>query len=148
MRRNERAYPRSRPEHFRVSRAVKRGDLTRLPCEVCAAPITEGHHDDYGKPLEVRWLCRAHHSQQHGRDRDPATWRWRIAGAAIAPQFLVVRQTLEGLTARAMATRIGLSEQNWCHVRKNRRDLSATALERACAFYPDLHARISQAVEA
>lgn len=47
--------------------AVASGRMSRGPCEVCAATPTDGHHDDYSKPLGVRWLCarchRAHHKQ-------------------------------------------------------------------------------------
>jgi hypothetical protein len=51
--------------HALVARAVKAGTLTRGPCQVCGAEKTDAHHDDYGKPLEVRWLCRLHHRQEH-----------------------------------------------------------------------------------
>jgi hypothetical protein len=27
----------------------------------------ERHHDNYDRPLEVRWLCRTHHSEVHRR---------------------------------------------------------------------------------
>ena len=40
-----------------VKRAVEAGDLTKGPCEECGAAIAHAHHDDYSKPLEVRWLC-------------------------------------------------------------------------------------------
>jgi hypothetical protein len=50
-----------------VSNAVRDGRLTRQPCEVCGNPKVDGHHEDYSKPLEVRWLCRAHHMELHRR---------------------------------------------------------------------------------
>lgn len=49
----------------RVSRAVRLGRLVRQPCEVCGLSQAEGHHDDYDKPLQVRWLCAEHHRQHH-----------------------------------------------------------------------------------
>jgi len=55
--------------HSAVARAVKRGDLIKpLDCEGCG-PRYEGkleaHHDDYSKPLEVKWLCDPCHKQRH-----------------------------------------------------------------------------------
>lgn len=49
----------------RVRYAIKTGKLKKLPCEVCGSPDTEGHHDDYSKPLDVRWLCPFHHKEYH-----------------------------------------------------------------------------------
>lgn len=51
----------------KVRQAMEKGLLTRQPCEICAAAEAEGHHDDYAKPLEVRWLCRSHHKQWHAK---------------------------------------------------------------------------------
>lgn len=48
-----------------VSRAVRNGSLVRMPCEKCGNVKSEGHHDDYSKQLEVRWLCRKHHREHH-----------------------------------------------------------------------------------
>lgn len=48
-----------------VSHAIKSGTLVRKPCEVCKATKVDGHHDDYKKPLSVRWLCKQHHSDVH-----------------------------------------------------------------------------------
>lgn len=45
--------------------AIERGLLQRNPCEVCGHPHSEAHHDDYSRPLDVRWLCRPHHVQLH-----------------------------------------------------------------------------------
>jgi hypothetical protein len=48
-----------------VGRAIKAGTLEREPCEVCGRTPAQAHHDDYDKPLDVRWLCSAHHSAHH-----------------------------------------------------------------------------------
>jgi hypothetical protein len=45
--------------------AIRRGDLVRKPCEVCGDSRTQAHHDDYEKPLDVRWSCRQHHVDLH-----------------------------------------------------------------------------------
>jgi hypothetical protein len=50
--------------HYAVEKAIKRGVLVRQPCEVCGAKA-HAHHVDYGKPLEVQWLCPLHHARQH-----------------------------------------------------------------------------------
>jgi hypothetical protein len=48
-----------------VHRAVKEGRLNRQPCEFCGSLKTDGHHDDYSKPLSVRWMCRRCHNIYH-----------------------------------------------------------------------------------
>lgn len=45
--------------------AVRRGKLQKGLCEFCNSQEVEAHHDDYSKPLEVRWLCKAHHNHIH-----------------------------------------------------------------------------------
>ncbi len=51
----------------KVNQAIKRGAITRQPCEVCGATKVDAHHDDYNEPLAVRWLCRPHHQQFHAQ---------------------------------------------------------------------------------
>ena len=55
--------------YSRVHEAIKAGRIVRQPCEVCRTAPAEAHHDDYSKPLDVRWLCRAHHAQHHAERR-------------------------------------------------------------------------------
>jgi hypothetical protein len=47
---------------------LKRGKIVRRGCEVCGARA-QMHHDDYDKPLEVRWLCRPHHLAHHQAEK-------------------------------------------------------------------------------
>jgi len=58
--------------HVRVMRAVKNGLLERLPCAVCGSASVEAHHDDYDRPLEVRWLCKVHHKEWHAANGEGA----------------------------------------------------------------------------
>lgn len=56
--------------HDAVNNAVRHGRLVRGPCEVCGEKKVDAHHDDYTKPLDVRWLCRKHHLELH-RPKSP-----------------------------------------------------------------------------
>lgn len=51
--------------HQAVNNAVRDGRLQKSACEVCGSSRVHGHHDDYSKPLEVRWLCAEHHVAHH-----------------------------------------------------------------------------------
>jgi hypothetical protein len=53
-----------------VARAIRQGRLVRLPCERCSSPRSQGHHEDYSKPLDVMWLCAKHHGERHRELRD------------------------------------------------------------------------------
>ena len=61
-------------EHFRekqkaraaVGHAIRDGLLERRGCESCGNSQSEAHHADYSQPLQVRWLCRTCHENEHG----------------------------------------------------------------------------------
>jgi ribosomal protein S27AE len=57
--------PEKRKAQVAVGNAIRDGRLTRGTCEKCGSPKVHAHHDDYTKPLEVRWLCPQHHSDHH-----------------------------------------------------------------------------------
>jgi len=58
------AHPDRRKAHNAVWAALRAGKIVKLPCWVCGAKA-EAHHPDYSSPLDVVWLCRAHHMQAH-----------------------------------------------------------------------------------
>lgn len=58
--------------HRAVAAAIRSGILERgTACETCGTPDNlHAHHDDYAKPLEVRWLCALHHFREHAGEKD------------------------------------------------------------------------------
>ena len=54
--------------------AIRAGVIKRGCCEFCGNPKTEGHHENYDRPLDVRWLCKEHHRMVD---------RWRRAAESI-----------------------------------------------------------------
>lgn len=57
-----------RAAHIMFGNAVRDGRIQKKDnCESCGIFHTRihGHHDDYSKPFEVRWLCPKCHSQWH-----------------------------------------------------------------------------------
>ncbi len=72
-----RAYRNANPNKYKahslVSYHKKKGNLVPQPCEVCGATEhIHAHHDDYSKPLNVRWLCAAHHQEWHTKNGEGA----------------------------------------------------------------------------
>ena len=57
--------PAKRAAHIACGNAIRDGRLTRQPCEVCGEAKAQAHHCDYSRPLDVRWLCTAHHAEWH-----------------------------------------------------------------------------------
>ena len=53
--------------HAALRSALNRGLIIQQPCEQCGDTNAEAHHDDYDKPMCVRWLCRLHHKAEHKR---------------------------------------------------------------------------------
>lgn len=48
--------------YSKVACALKKGLLQKKPCEICGEnKIIHAHHEDYSKPLDVKWLCPLHH---------------------------------------------------------------------------------------
>jgi ribosomal protein S27AE len=56
-------YPERIKARLDVLHAKKSGKLKKGKCEVCGSTDVVAHHDDYSKPLEVRWFCRKHHRE-------------------------------------------------------------------------------------
>jgi hypothetical protein len=52
-----------------VTVAIRSRRLVPRACEDCGEPHgVQAHHDDYGRPLEVHWLCVRCHNRTHSRD--------------------------------------------------------------------------------
>jgi ribosomal protein S27AE len=63
--RAEARHPEKVRARWQTQDAIKRGKLIRQPCTQCGELKSEAHHDDYSKPLDVRWLCKKCHSVVH-----------------------------------------------------------------------------------
>lgn len=50
-----------------LNKAIKRGEILKpSTCSQCLKKCSpHGHHTDYTKPLEVVWLCRQCHADEH-----------------------------------------------------------------------------------
>lgn len=76
--------PRLRSRHearWKVRHAIEAGRLVRAACESCGEVKAQGHHDDYSKPLDVRWLCGPCHREWH-KHNTPIYPDARVQGGA------------------------------------------------------------------
>ena len=82
--------------------AVSVGKLKKQPCEVCGDVNVQAHHEDYTKPMEVRWLCRRHHNDAHGK------------GTLTKPRKLLLKLKPElHAVWKASADAVGLTLSEW-----------------------------------
>ena len=58
-------YPIKYKAHCAVNNALRSKKITKKPCEICGKEKAHAHHDDYSRPLNVRWLCSEHHHEWH-----------------------------------------------------------------------------------
>ena len=62
-------YQQNHPKRYKAKKitgyAIRIGGLVKEPCEICGSVEVHAHHDDYNKPLTVRWLCPQHHRDWH-----------------------------------------------------------------------------------
>lgn len=59
-------HPDKRAVHIIVGNAIRDGKLIPQSCEWCGADErVQAHPEDYSKPLDVTWLCRACHGARH-----------------------------------------------------------------------------------
>ena len=67
----DKRYPMKYASRVITGNAIRDGKLIReASCSCCGSTTKiEGHHDDYTKPLEVRWLCEKCHKQWHRENK-------------------------------------------------------------------------------
>jgi hypothetical protein len=65
--RQRKAEPEKYKARSAVGHALRKGSLTRKPCELCGDKKSQAHHEDYSRPLDVIWLCFYCHREAHGR---------------------------------------------------------------------------------
>jgi hypothetical protein len=74
MRRQAERFPERHHARTTLGNAVRDGRV--IPWPVCAVPDCcgkpQGHHPDYSRPLDVVWLCDAHHKAAHAMVREAA----------------------------------------------------------------------------
>jgi hypothetical protein len=70
VKRYRQRFPEKVRARHKVRNAVRDGRLTKPDrCEDCGRSSStrelHAHHDDYSKPMEVRWLCPSCHGKEH-----------------------------------------------------------------------------------
>jgi hypothetical protein len=64
----------------KLRRNITNGNIIKpTKCEQCDREVFDSiilhaHHDDYSKPLEVRWLCCDCHNMAHGKEKIKREW--------------------------------------------------------------------------
>jgi ribosomal protein S27AE len=49
----------------KTKNAIQDGKIIKKPCSTCGAIKAQAHHQDYGDPFNIIWLCASCHKKQH-----------------------------------------------------------------------------------
>lgn len=71
-------YPEKYAARQAVLVALRKGQLTRKPCQSCGKERSQAHHPDYSQPLQVVWLCARCHAAVHSSSN------YAVNGKAVA----------------------------------------------------------------
>jgi Homeodomain-like domain len=111
-------YPEKSIAQSKVAYAIRKGVLRSQPCETCGRFPADAHHEDYAKPLEVRWLCPVHHAETHGFKKPTlpkkAPWGKRTVFQPAPKRDELIEKVIdlrkEGLTYKRIAVELGVSK--------------------------------------
>lgn len=68
QRKNRKANPEKYKARTAVSNALRDGKIKRKPCIYCGSEKSQAHHDDYSRPLDVKWVCfKCHRKHEHNQ---------------------------------------------------------------------------------
>jgi hypothetical protein len=57
--------PRKKSAEIKLNNYLRSHPEIKESCRVCGSKISQAHHENYDKPLEVVWLCPKHHKDRH-----------------------------------------------------------------------------------
>jgi len=60
--------PKKIKAYIAMRSAIKNKILIKRECEVCGSENSHAHHDDYDKPIDVKWMCKKHHEEWHSEN--------------------------------------------------------------------------------
>lgn len=95
-----------------IRNAVKSGHVAKpASCQTCgiAKPL-QAHHEDYSKPLEVKWLCAKCHGIEHRKHKGPSelqTLREENAGLRAALKICAAEWSTPPTTVGEVAGHVG-----------------------------------------
>lgn len=108
----------------RVWNAIERGVLVKADvCQECGRVCkTDGHHDDYALPLEVRWLCRWCHQEWHRINGEAKNAGMHVVTNTLAEQKKRKAARMQrisamragGMTQKAIAEAFGVTQATIC----------------------------------
>ncbi len=80
----------------KTQKAIRKGELIKIPCEVCGNIKVDCHHTDYRDHLSVMWLCHDHHMQWH-RDNGYPQYEQRVGTTRERHEFGTIVVSEEAL---------------------------------------------------